>query len=63
MLVLTRRIRESVIINNDTKITFLGFNGKQIRLGIAAPKNVPIVREEIANIPYKNNEINEQENS
>lgn len=48
MLILTRRITESVVIGDDEiKITVLGIKGAQVRLGIVAPKNVSIHREEI----------------
>ena len=47
MLILTRRISESVIIGNDVKITVLGVKGNQVRLGIDAPKEVSVHREEI----------------
>ncbi len=47
MLILTRRIGESVIIGDDVKITVLGLKGSQVRLGIDAPKTVSVHREEI----------------
>jgi len=47
MLILTRRISESVIIGDDVKITVLGVKGNQVRLGIDAPKEVSVHREEI----------------
>lgn len=47
MLILTRRISESVIIGDDVKITVLGVKGNQVRLGIDAPKDVSVHREEI----------------
>ncbi|OGT88659.1 MAG: carbon storage regulator [Gammaproteobacteria bacterium RIFOXYB2_FULL_38_6] len=47
MLILTRRTNESVIIGDDIKITVLGTKGNQVRLGIEAPKNVSVHREEI----------------
>jgi carbon storage regulator len=51
MLVLTRYIGQSIIIgeNMDIEVKFLGFNGNQMKIGISAPDNVPIHREEIAN--------------
>lgn len=49
MLILTRRIGESLIINENTKIEVLGVVGRQVRLGIDAPKDVPVHREEIHN--------------
>ena len=47
MLILTRRISESVIIGDDVKITVLGTKGNQVRLGIDAPRDVSVHREEI----------------
>jgi carbon storage regulator len=49
MLVLTRNIQETFIIGDDIQITILGVSGKQVRLGIQAPKNISIHREEIYN--------------
>ncbi|ACJ20040.1 carbon storage regulator CsrA [Coxiella burnetii] len=47
MLILTRRIGESVIIRDDIKIIVLGVKGNQVRLGIDAPKDISVHREEI----------------
>lgn len=47
MLILTRRISESIIVGDDVKITVLGVKGNQVRLGIDAPKEVSVHREEI----------------
>ena len=47
MLVLTRRIGESIKINEDVKITVIDVKGKNIRLGIEAPKDTKIYREEV----------------
>ena len=47
MLILTRRVGEALMVGNDTKIVVLGVKGSQIRLGISAPKNVVVHREEI----------------
>lgn len=48
MLILTRRVGEVIRIGNDITVTVLGVNGQQVRLGINAPKGVPVDREEIA---------------
>lgn len=47
MLILTRRVGQTVIVGNDVTVTIVGVKGNQIRLGISAPKNVSIHREEI----------------
>lgn len=47
MLILTRRIGETVIIGDDVNITVLGVKGNQVRLGVNAPREVSVHREEI----------------
>jgi carbon storage regulator len=47
MLILTRKLGESITIDNDIKITVLGIIGKQVKLGIIAPDKVSVHREEI----------------
>ena len=47
MLILTRRIGESIRINDDVSITILGSKNSQIRLGINAPREVEVHREEV----------------
>jgi len=47
MLILTRRVGEAVMIGDTVKIVILGVKGSQVRIGIAAPKDLPVHREEI----------------
>jgi len=47
MLILTRRVGETVMIGNDVTVTILGVKGNQVRIGINAPKNVLVLREEV----------------
>ena len=47
MLILTRRVGESLMIGDDVTITVLGVKGSQVRIGVKAPKEVAVHREEI----------------
>jgi carbon storage regulator len=47
MLVLTRRSRESIMIGDDVEITVLSVVGEKVRLGIEAPREVPVYRKEV----------------
>ncbi|MEM1262367.1 MAG: carbon storage regulator CsrA [Pseudomonadota bacterium] len=47
MLILTRRVGESVVIDDDITVTVLGVKGNQVRLGIRAPRDVSVHRQEI----------------
>ena len=48
MLILTRRVGEGLVIGRDITISVVGVKGNQVRLGIDAPAQVPVHREEIA---------------
>lgn len=68
MLILTRRVGETIIIDNDIRVTVLAAKGNQLRLGIEAPSDVEVHREEIYQRIYRedasddNQEIDEEEN-
>ncbi len=47
MLALTRKKGESLMINNNTEITILEVRGDQVKIGISAPKEVPVYRKEV----------------
>ena len=47
MLILTRRVGETVVIGNNVTVTVLGVKGNQVRLGVKAPKDISVHREEI----------------
>lgn len=47
MLILTRRVGESVMIGDEVTVTVLGVKGNQVRIGVNAPKTVAVHREEI----------------
>ncbi len=61
MLILTRRVGETVRIGDDVSITVLGVKGNQVRIGIDAPREVAVHREEIyQRILNEENELNEE---
>lgn len=47
MLILTRRVQEALMIGDDVSVTVLSIKGNQVRLGIDAPRDVEVHREEI----------------
>lgn len=47
MLALARKVNESIIIDNEIEVTILDIKGDQVKIGIAAPKSIPIYRKEL----------------
>lgn len=47
MLILSRRIGETIIIGDNVSITVLDIQGRQVRIGVTAPREVPVHREEV----------------
>jgi len=47
MLILTRRVGETIKIGDNIEVAVLGVNGNQVRVGVNAPKEIPVHREEI----------------
>lgn len=47
MLALSRKKNEAIVINNNIEITILEIKGEQVKLGISAPKEVPVYRKEV----------------
>jgi carbon storage regulator len=47
MLALSRKKNESIMINNNIEVTILDIRGEQVKLGIAAPKEIPVYRKEV----------------
>ena len=47
MLILTRKIEEKIVIGDNVTVTVLGIKGKQVLIGIDAPREIPVHREEV----------------
>ncbi len=60
MLILTRRVGETLMIGDDVTVTVLGVKGNQVRIGVNAPRDVAVHREEIyERIKLENTNVNE----
>jgi carbon storage regulator len=57
VLILSRKVGESLIISDDMKVTVLGVKGSQIRIGVTAPREVAVHREEIYNRILREREV------
>ncbi len=60
MLVLTRQVDEEVVIGEDIRITVVAVNGSQVRLGIEAPRSVPVHRREVRDAVAAQNRLASQ---
>lgn len=56
MLALARKLNQSIIVNDDVEITILEIKGDQVKIGIEAPRSVPVYRKEIYQQIQKENE-------
>ena len=63
MVILTRRVGESLRIGDDVSVTVLGIKGSQVRLGVNAPKSVSVHREEVYDRINDENSKNSDENT
>ena len=62
MLILTRRVGETLVIGDDISVTVLGVKGNQVRLGVNAPRTVSVHREEIYQRIQREKSMGEGEN-
>jgi len=58
MLVLSRKKNESIVINDEISVTILEIRGDKVRLGIEAPKKVPVHRREVFDAIHRNLQTN-----
>lgn len=61
MLILTRRVGETLMVGDEVTVTVLGVKGNQVRIGVNAPKDVAVHREEIYDRIKKESESGEQD--
>lgn len=60
MLILTRRVGETLMVGDEVTVTVLGVKGNQVRIGVNAPKDVSVHREEIYQRIQKEKEQNDE---
>ena len=60
MLILTRRVGETLMVGDDVTVTVLGVKGNQVRIGVNAPKDVSVHREEIYERIKKEQQLQQQ---
>ena len=63
MLVLSRKKNESIVINNDITIVVVEIRGDKVRLGVEAPKEVPVHRREVYDAIKRNEQLSREEDS
>jgi carbon storage regulator len=63
MLILTRRVDESLVIGDNVTVTILGVKGNQVRIGVDAPRDVAVHREELAQKQGRGEESQSQDPS
>lgn len=60
MLILTRRVGETLMIGDEVTVTVLGVKGNQVRIGVDAPKDIPVHREEIYERIKREEQVNNE---